>query len=129
MRHILLLILSTMLLVAGYSYAEDEDKQAHYVSLKPSLVVNMKEGAKYARIDLQVMTRDEEQLEDLKLHGAAIRHELILLLSEQTGSSLKTPAGKEAFRQTALASAQEVMKDLTGKTSIDELFFTSFFVQ
>jgi len=133
MRLILFLILSTALIIPGTSFAEDDEgvslEKAHYASLKPSLVVNIASGARYARLDIQVMTRNEDELENIKLHSPAIRHELILLLSEQQGTTLKTPEGKEAFRATSLNAIRNMIRELTGKNSVEDLYFTSFFVQ
>ncbi len=132
----------TMLLlgIAPYVAAEEEDEvkeegaevekmQLAYLSIKPSLVVNIKGGAKYIRCDIQLMTKDETNIEDIELYAPAIRHELLLLLGDQMGEELKTPEGKEALRQKALAAVAGVVTKHTGKTVIDDLFFTSFFVQ
>ncbi|MCF6355541.1 MAG: flagellar basal body-associated FliL family protein [Candidatus Polarisedimenticolaceae bacterium] len=131
MRLALYTLLSIMLVLPCYSYAEEDETPAKpsYFSLKPSIVVNLRSGGKFARIDIQIMTLDEEQLENIKLHAPAIRHALILLLSDQDGKKLKTPDGKEVFRKAALSAAQGAIKELTGVDSINELYFTSFFVQ
>jgi flagellar basal body-associated protein FliL len=52
-----------------------------------------------------------------------------LLLSEQDGNKLRTAAGKEELRQKALQLAKKVLKEQTGKDSVEELYFTAFFVQ
>ncbi len=136
MRLIPFLILSTLLVLPGQTFAEEEEKtqpeepkKALYFALKPSLVANITGGGRYVRADIQIMTSDEAQLENIKLHAPALRHELLLLLSEQKGKALKTPEGKEAFRKKALEAVQAVIEEQTGTASIDNLFFTSFFVQ
>lgn len=131
MRFALYTLLSVMLMLPCYIYAEEgsEPKKTSYFSLKPSIVVNLRSGGRFSRVDIQIMTLNEEQLDNIKLHAPAIRHEIILLLSEQNGKKLKTPAGKEAFRKAALAATQGVIKELTGVDSVNELYFTSFFVQ
>lgn len=133
MRLILLMVLSTLLILPCQAFAEEEEeakpKEVAYLSLKPSFVVNITGGARFARVDIQVMTNYEEQLESIKLHTPALRHELLLLLSEQNGKALKTTEGREAFRQKALEAVQIVIEEQTGIASIDDLFFTSFFVQ
>ena len=140
MRFALYTLFSVMLMLPCYVYAEEETADAEneeesaaakpsYFSLDPSIVVNLKSGGKFCRVDIQVMTRNDAELGKLKLHAPAVRHALILLLSEQKGKELKTPEGQEAFRQAAIATAQTVIEELTGTASIDDLFFTSFFVQ
>ncbi len=139
MRFALYTLLSITLMLPCYTYAAEEEAadneeesapaKPSYYFLDPSIVVNLKSGGKYTRIDVQLMTLDEEQLENIKLHAPALRHTLILLLSEQKGKELKTPDGKEAFRKVALTTVQEVIEELTGTASINEIYFTGFFVQ
>ncbi len=110
--------------------AEDEGgSQPAYHELSPSLVLNLPKGAKYIRCDVQLMTLEAELLPDIQLHAPAIRDALLMLISEQDGAKLKTAEGKEELRKTALDAIRERMKELTGKGTVDELFFTAFFVQ
>ncbi|MCB1753045.1 MAG: flagellar basal body-associated FliL family protein [Gammaproteobacteria bacterium] len=104
-------------------------KPLQYIELKPSIVANMQNGAKYLRTDIQLMTRDDESVEAIKHHAPALRHELFLLISDQEGSKLKDPKGKENFRRNALKSLKKVMLEITGKEHVEELYFSSFFVQ
>lgn len=108
---------------------EEAPPTINYYQVKPSLVANLASGGKYIRCDIQLMTNDELFLEDLNLHGPAIRHTLLLLLSEQDGKNIKTPDGKEALRKKALSVISKLMQELSGKEGIKALFFTTFFVQ
>ncbi len=125
---ILLMVLTSASLVFA---AEDEASvsSVSYYEIKPSLVANLASGGKYIRTDIQLMMQDESFKESLSLHDPAIRHTLLLLLSEQDGRTIKTPQGKEALRKEALSAVSEIMKDLSGQESLRELFFTTFFVQ
>jgi flagellar FliL protein len=58
-----------------------------------------------------------------------LRHALLLLFVEQEAATLQTPAGRDQLRQAALEATRRVMKELTGEPWIDELYFTSFYVQ
>ena len=124
-----------MLALPAFSAGEDPEEESEqkkplqYYELKPSIVANMQNGAKYLRADIQLMTRDEESLEQIEHHAAALRHELFMLISEQEGSQLKDPKGKESFRKSALKALQKVMQTLTGQEMVEDLFFSSFFVQ
>ncbi len=109
--------------------AEEGGSQPAYHELSPSLVLNLPKGAKYIRCDIQLMTLEAELLPDIQLHAPAIRDALLMLISEQDGAKLKTAEGKEELRKTALDAIRERMKELTGKGTVDELFFTAFFVQ
>ena len=134
MRLFLLITAFVSLFGAGIASAADEDaaeaKPVAYFSLKPSLISNVQGNAHYARCDIQLMTKDEKNVELIRTHAPAIRHELLLLLGDQKGETLLTPAGREGFRKQALAAVKKVMEKQTGqKGLVDDLFFTSFFVQ
>jgi flagellar FliL protein len=103
--------------------------QPNYHELSPSLIANLPTGARYVRCDVQLMTMDAGQLEDIQLHAPAIRHALLMLLSEQDGAKLNTPEGKEALRQEALRLTRATLQELTGRVGVEDLFFTAFFVQ
>jgi flagellar FliL protein len=108
---------------------EEVKAQLAYFSLDPSLITNISGGAKYIRCDVQLMTKDETNLEGIALHAPMIRHELLLLFGDQQGSEISTPEGKEALRQKALEVVSALVLEETGKNSVSDLFFTSFFVQ
>jgi len=117
-------------LAAFASGAEDKDGPGYfYHSLSPALVTNLAAGGKYLRCDVQLMSEDAAALPDVQLHAPALRHELLMLLSEQDGTKLKTPDGREQLRKEALEAVRKVMREQTGKNTVDDLFFTAFFVQ
>lgn len=132
----LVLLFCSLILSTGSFAADDEEEEQQkekqkvvYYSLFPSLIANVQGNAKYARCDVQFMAKGEESIAEIQLHSPALRHELLLLLSDQQGKELKTPKGKERFRKVALKAVQKVIKDMAGKELIEDLFFTSFFVQ
>jgi flagellar FliL protein len=108
---------------------EEEQKQLAYFSLDPSLITNIQSGGRYIRCDIQLLTQDEQNLEILDLYAPVIRHKLLLLLGDQDGTALDTPEGREVLRQKALEVASSVILAETGKNSVDDLFFTAFFVE
>ncbi len=127
---ILLLLFSPFVLLAeGSDEEEGEIKAALYYEFTPSFIANLSKGGRYVRCDIQLMTRDEHTFEMIKLHSAALRHHLLLLLSEQEGSTIKSTKGKEALRKKALTTANKALADIVEDVSIEALFFTSFFVQ
>jgi flagellar FliL protein len=137
--HSFKLFLALLVLIATPLQAEDEKEQEEseaavavttsYYQVRPSLIANLASGGKYVRCDVQLMTNDDLFLEALKLHGPAIRHALLLLLSEQDGAKIKTQSGKEALRQKALTTIGRLMQELSGKNELKALFFTTFLVQ
>lgn len=107
-----------------------EDETISYYSLKPSLVSNLEKNRVYVRADVQFMITHPEHELQIELHQPAIRHELLLLLMEQTSTELLTAEGKEALRAAALAAVREVLDRQAGLEDVPkELYFTSFYVQ
>ena len=47
----------------------------------------------------------------------------------QDAKALTTPAGKDALRTAALDAVRTVLQEKTGQPLIDDLYFTSFYVQ
>ena len=139
MRLIRLLILLAGLAAQEQQPAQDEEnskeapeeapKKAFYNELSPSIVVNLNTGGKYARCDVQLMTRGEDQLDVLKLHAPALRHELLFLIPEFDGAALKKNKGKEKLRKKALKASKKVMNKLTGQDVVEGIYFTTFYIQ
>ena len=82
--------------------------------------------AGFTELSLWLMTLDAAQMESIQLHSPAIRHTLLMLLADQDGAKLKTAEGKEELRQEAIETTRNLMQELTGENSVDELFFTAF---
>ena len=114
---------------AAAAFAGDDGAQITYFDLKPSLVSNVNGDAKYIRCDVQLMTKQPDELENIQLHSPALRHELLMMFADEDGGRLMSPAGKEALRKRARAALQWVLQKKTGKPLIDELYFTSYYVQ
>jgi len=110
-------------------HAGDDEAQVTYFELKPSLVSNVNGAAKYIRCDVQLMTNHPDKLEDIQLHSPALRHELLMMFADEDGGTLMTPDGKESLRKRAREALQTVLKDKAGKALIEELYFTSYYVQ
>jgi flagellar FliL protein len=102
-----------------------------YHALSPALVSNVQSEGKprFLRCEIQLMTRQPGAVEELERHGAPLRHALLLLFAEQDAKSLTTPAGKDALRTAALEAVRAVLKDRVRQPLVDDLYFTSFYVQ
>ena len=126
---VLLFWLCAPLALASGGGKKEPPKGPSYFELKPALVMNIAEGGKFVRCDVQLLINDPPLVVGVELHAPALRHELLMLLGEQDGNKLRTAQGKEELRMKALEMAKKVMKEQTGKESVSDLFFTAFFVQ
>ena len=111
--------------------AEDEavEKDIGYFALKPSFVSNLSGGPKYIRCDVQLMTEQASGIPEIELHTPALRHGILMLLGGRDGKQLKTRDGKEELRQAALETVRTQLKELTGKSMVDDLYFTTYYVK
>ncbi len=128
-RIIAVIALLGLLCLNSSVVAGEGSTQPIYHELSPSLITNLSSGAKYIRCDVQLMTLDPDRMPDIQLHAPAIRHALLMLLSDQDGAKLQTAEGKTTLLEQTLETVREVMLERTGESSIDDVFFTAYFVQ
>jgi flagellar FliL protein len=102
-----------------------------YTELGDAFVVNFGDGAhvRYLQVKIEAMTRDPEMQNAIRTHLPRIRNNLVFLLSAVDYPTISTVEGKEKLRDEALKQVQDVLKDETGKTGIEALYFTSFVIQ
>ena len=130
------LILCTIIILLGFAQAraaEDEPAPtaSAYVSLGDPMVLNLS-GTKrltFLQISADVLVSDADAEETIKIHVPAIRHSLIMLLSEQKASDIKSPAKREEIRQQATAQVQSLIVALSGSTDVSDILFSSILVQ
>ena len=131
------LILCSMMLMFCFTQvkaAEDEAKASTtsaYVSLGDPMVLNLS-GPKrltFLQISADVLVSDSDAEATIKTHVPAIRHSLIMLLSEQKAGDIKSPARREEIRQQATSQVQALIADLSGSREVSEILFSSILVQ
>jgi len=112
---------------------EEEDLigPATYIKVDPAFVVNFvgTDKARFLQITLEIMTRQPEMTAIVESHMPIIRNNLVLLFSSQTYDELSTLDGKEALRESALESIQEILEEETGDPVIEAVYFTSLVMQ
>lgn len=107
-------------------------KPAQYFAMDPPFVVNLNgptDGPRYLQVEIQLMTRDPEELKSITENAPAIRAHLLMLLSTVQVADIADLAGRQKLQARALADAQKVMTAETGKKCVEDLLFTSFVTQ
>ena len=103
-----------------------------YVALDPPFVVNF-EGeqlVRFLQVTVQVLTREPEVVELLKLNDPVVRNDLLMLFANQKYDVVAQREGKEKLRVDALKSIRHVVETNGGKSeSIENVYFTSFVMQ
>jgi flagellar protein FliL len=105
---------------------------AIYVEFQPPFVVNFdaKGVMRFLQVSMQVMTRDHDTSELIKLHDPKIRNNMLLLLGSQTLDTISTMEAKEELRKKALETIVKIVDDEGGEgKKVEDLFFTSFVMQ
>lgn len=110
---------------------EAQPQPAHYLKLEPEFVVNFEDPgkARYLQVEIQLMARDPEILEQVKTHMPVIRSELLILLSEQTFEELSTREGKLKLRDEVLKTVNGILQPAEGEAGIEQVYFTSLIMQ
>lgn len=103
-----------------------------YVALGEAMVLNLAtDGPRLAFVQLKadILVRDEINVEQVKLHIPALRHQMILMISEQNVANVKSALEREKLRKSITEKVSSVYKELTGSDDIEEVLFTNFLVQ
>ena len=121
--------------MAAVQASDEEEAPASgktaYVSLGDPMVLNLsgKRKLTFLQISADVLVRDSDTEEAVKIHVPAIRHSLIMLLSEQKAADIKSPGKREEIRQVATANVKRLITDLSGEGEIAEVLFSNILVQ
>lgn len=137
MQKIILCSMLLMLGLGGAQAAEEEQEQEQapkasaYISLGDPMVLNLSGGKRltFLQISADVLISDADAEETIKIHVPAIRHSLIMLLSDQKAIDIKSPARREEIRQQATSQIQSLIADLSGSEDISDILFSSILVQ
>ena len=131
------IVIIAALLVIGSTSAWSAEEEANkinsaYVSLGTPMVLNLsskKNRLTFLQFQADALVRDENAVEIIKTHIPAIRHVLIVLLSEQNAIDMKSPDKREAIRSLATTQVKELMVELADNKDITDILFSSFLVQ
>jgi flagellar FliL protein len=131
------LLLSAMILLMVFARANAADDEAEasatsaYISLGDPMVLNLSGSRRltFLQLSADVLVSDSGAEETIKIHVPAIRHSLIMLLSEQKAGDIKSPARREEIRQQATSQVQALIADLSGSEAVSEILFSSILVQ
>jgi len=120
-----------IILLIVFTNANAQSDSSSYFSIEPAIVVNVyhPKQIKFLQVDTQVKVEGSSVIDSIELHKPAIRHTMLMLLSNQNLKELKTVKGKEKLRKEALFAIQKVLKENAGIEGITELYFTGFIIQ
>jgi flagellar FliL protein len=112
--------------------AEEVKVESAYISLGAPLVLNLSSPQSrntYLQLTADVLIKDADSEDIIKTHIPAMRHQLIVLLSEQPAKDMKSPGKREEIRKTATVKIQTLIAELSNNEDIGDVLFSSFLVQ
>jgi len=130
-RFTLILLGLTFFTNSQASAGGGESGTSLYVSLDPAFVVNVSDGLhiRHMQIQLQLKLKQADFAGYVAEHDPAIRHAMVMLLSGQQTTRLKTVAGKQELMAEALTAIQHVLEENIGNAGIDAVYFTDLIIQ
>lgn len=135
MQKILFIIVAMLLLGSTNAWSAEKEKKntsSAYVSLGKPMVLNLSSKNNrltFLQLQADALIKDENSEAVIKTHIPAIRHILIVLLSEQNAIDMKSPAKREEIRNLATTQVKELMVELADNNDITDILFSSFLVQ
>jgi flagellar FliL protein len=108
---------------------EETAPSIEYLPLQPKLIVNLAGRHHYLRADVQLMIQGKQRLEEIQKYLPAIRHALIMLLSNLSPEQAADVEAREKLRQEALQEVRKVLDQYAQSQGLKDLFFTEFLVQ
>lgn len=136
MRTVVLFSLVITLLFSGCALANSgggekkgEEAGPQYVPMEPTLIVNLQGKNRYLRADIQLLIEGPENVERIKTHLPALRHSLIMLLSNRTTESLATVEEREKLRLSVLEEIKKTLDKYAKSEGLMDVYFTEFLVQ
>lgn len=118
----------------GEAEDEEEDEIVEppiYHGMSPKFVVSFSDQriARFMQFSLQIMTRDEEVINQITMHNPAIRSSLLLLFDNQTAEVMKTREGKEQLLNLIMEDINTTLESLAEISGVEAAYFDSFLIQ
>ncbi len=116
---------------AGEGADAEAGGEPHFYKFLPAFVVNIpSEGRiRFLQIEVEVMSRSEDVIEDVEAYAPLLKNELVTLFSSQRYEEVVTAQGRDALRTEALKRVQKIMTEQAGVDGVEQVLFTSFVTQ
>lgn len=105
--------------------------EVRYIELTPAIVTNYGGPGKlkYIKAEVSLRVSTQEAYRSVVRHMPLLRHTVVMLLGEQTDETIADSAAKDELRQAALAQVKAAMQKEAGGPMVEDLLFSTFFVQ
>ncbi|MEZ5656697.1 MAG: flagellar basal body-associated FliL family protein [Sphingobium sp.] len=104
--------------------------QATYFQMPAPYTSNLADTDSLVQIALAVSTYyDGRVIDAVKEHEMAMRSEILMMLAQESEMEIATPKGKIALQKKLTALLNKILKEKTGYSGIDNVYFTNFVIQ
>jgi flagellar protein FliL len=101
-----------------------------YFPIEQNLTSNLSDGQGFVQVGLSLATYyDGKIIANIKRQLVPIRSAILLTLSQQAGTVLATPEGKDQLQQQLTRSINRVLREKEGFGGIDNVYFTTLVIQ
>jgi|TARA_R110002096_G_scaffold269820_12_gene463730 flagellar protein FliL len=129
----LVLLFCGLLLLTPTAYAEDDEEtvvpEVIYHALNPQFTVNLLGNKHYLRTTIQLQLADQKTKNAIEANDPAIRHALIVVLSNNQVDDISNADGLNALRLKAVDSLNKTLKKHAKIEGVTDVFFTDFVSQ
>lgn len=109
---------------------DTQNYQATYFPVSQPFTTNLVDTDSFAQITIAVSTYyDARVIQAMTTHEMAIRSAILMMLAQEQQSVLSTPAGKEQLQAKLVKVINTVLKQKTGYSGVDNVYFTNFVIQ
>ncbi len=104
--------------------------QPTYFQMPAPYTSNLADTDSLVQVAMAISTYYDARVTDaLKTHELAIRSAILMLLSQESAVELSTPQGKVALQSRLTALINKILREKTGYSGVDNVYFTNFIIQ
>jgi len=129
MRLVILIFVLALLSPIAFAEESEEMPDTIYSALTPQFTVNLLGNKHYLRASIQLQLTDEATKTAIEENDPAIRHALIVLLSNNNVEDISNTSGKLDLQSRAVETLNNTLKKHANKSGVEAVFFTEFVSQ
>lgn len=104
--------------------------QATYFQMPAPYTSNLADTDSLVQISLAISSYyDNRVIEGVKTHEMAIRSAILMLLAQEHADVITMPEGKVALQKKITTLINRILREKTGYSGIDNVYFTNFVIQ
>ena len=129
MRFVILLLGLFLFCPTTFAEEGEEAPEIIYMALTPQFTVNLLGHKHYLRASIQLQVSDSDTKSAIQANDPAIRHTLIVLLSNNLIENISSSTGKLELQDKAVIELNKTLKKYSNSNGVEKVFFTEFVAQ